>query len=176
MATQKQIEANRQNSLKSTGPKTPQGKAVVAQNGIKHGLKARQNIIKGESTVDFDLHRDQLFEQFSPEDPLENHLVERIVILSWRLKRANRAQTAAVNSLQSSHTNSPIRGLDAFLKPKKDNAPPPPDHEFGKVTIKDFANSKVIDRLLMHERRIENSLHKTILEMQRKQMMKKIGV
>ena len=176
MATEKQINANRKNSLKSTGPNTPEGKAAVSQNSIKHGLTTRQNIIKGEFAADFDLHRDQLFEQFKPSDPLENHLVQRIVILSWRLKRANRALTAAVNALQYSQKNPLVRGLDAILKPKKDASPPPPDHEFGKLTVKDFANAKVIDNLLMHERRIENSLHKTILEMQRKQMMKKIGM
>ena len=175
MATQKQINANRQNASKSTGPKTPEGKAAVSQNGIKHGLETDQNVIKGESKADFDLHSEQLFEQFNPSDPLEINLVERIVTLSWRLKRANRAQTAALNALHHSHNTSVIRGLDAYLKPKNDKAPPP-DLEFGKITVKDFANSKIIDNLLMHERRLENSLHKAILEMQRKQMMKKLGM
>ena len=40
MATQKQIKANRQNAQKSTGPKTSDGKAVVSQNAVKHGLFA----------------------------------------------------------------------------------------------------------------------------------------
>ncbi len=176
MASEKQINANRENASKSTGPQTPEGKAAVAQNGIKHGLTTSQNVIKGESAEDFDLHRDQLFEQFKPSDPLENHLVQRIVILSWRLKRANRAQTAALNSLDHSHRNKPVIKLPGILRPKNDGSPPPPDHEFGQITVKDFANSKIIDNILMHERRIENSLHKTILEMQRKQMMKKIGM
>ena len=38
MTTQKLIEANRRNALKSTGPITPSGRAAVSQNAIKHGL------------------------------------------------------------------------------------------------------------------------------------------
>ena len=47
MPTQKQIEANKQNSLTSTGPVTTEGKAIVAQNAVKHGIFARDLIISG---------------------------------------------------------------------------------------------------------------------------------
>ena len=40
MATQAQIDANRRNARKSTGPKTLKGKLVVSKNAVKHGLKA----------------------------------------------------------------------------------------------------------------------------------------
>jgi hypothetical protein len=38
MTTEAQIAANRVNATKSTGPRTTAGKAVVALNGMKHGL------------------------------------------------------------------------------------------------------------------------------------------
>ena len=38
MATQAQINANRKNAQKSTGPKTPEGRDAVRLNGLKHGL------------------------------------------------------------------------------------------------------------------------------------------
>ena len=41
MITEAQIVANRRNSMKSTGPQTPEGKATVAKNALKHGLYAR---------------------------------------------------------------------------------------------------------------------------------------
>ena len=53
MSTPAQIQANRQNAQKSTGPRTPQGKAVVAQNALKHGLLARQAVIVGEDQGQF---------------------------------------------------------------------------------------------------------------------------
>jgi hypothetical protein len=42
------------------------------------------------------------------------------------------------------------------------------------MAIKDFANARVLDRLLMYERRIEHSLYKTILELQRLNLIRKL--
>jgi len=42
MATDRQIAANRKNAQKSTGPKTPEGRAAVRLNGVKHGLTAKR--------------------------------------------------------------------------------------------------------------------------------------
>ena len=121
-----------------------------------------------------DRHRDQIFAEYHPEGRTETVLVERIANLSWRLLRSNRILLAAVNSLHHSHRNKPVIKLPAFLKPQKDDSPPPPDLELGDVTVNDFANAKVLDSLLMHERRIENSLYKAILEMQRIKLIKKL--
>jgi hypothetical protein len=45
MATQAQVEANRQNAQKSTGPKTAEGKMAVALNAVKHGLTANIDVV-----------------------------------------------------------------------------------------------------------------------------------
>ncbi len=176
MPSEKQINANRRNAHKSTGPKTAKGKSIASRNSIKHGLLARQSTITGESKAKFDRHCDRIFAEYDPTEPTDIALTERIVILTWQLKRVNRFQTAAINALHNSYKTSAVRGLDAILKPKKDNAPPPPDLDIGMITVKDFANSRVIDRLGMHERRIENSLYKTIQELQRNRLMRKIGI
>jgi len=60
MTSQKQIEANRRNALKSTGPKTLDGKAIVSQNATTHGLRARHTVIDGESQTEFDEFYDEL--------------------------------------------------------------------------------------------------------------------
>jgi len=43
----KQIEANRRNALRSTGPTTPQGKKASRLNALKYGLRANEVIIPG---------------------------------------------------------------------------------------------------------------------------------
>ena len=45
MTSAKKAQANRQNALKSTGPKTPEGKANVRQNALKHGLLAQEVLL-----------------------------------------------------------------------------------------------------------------------------------
>ena len=53
MATQAQIDANRRNAQKSTGPKTPKGKDTVAQNALKHDLLARRFFIGPDQHAEF---------------------------------------------------------------------------------------------------------------------------
>ena len=71
MATQAQIKANRQNAQKSTGPKTAKGKVVVAQNAIKHGLFAQENVIKCEKQSDFDEFCAELLAGLAPVGGVE---------------------------------------------------------------------------------------------------------
>ena len=48
MTSDKQADANRRNARKSTGPKTPEGKAAVRLNALKHGLLANDVLLPGE--------------------------------------------------------------------------------------------------------------------------------
>lgn len=89
MATEAQIQANRLNAQKSTGPRTAEGKAVVAQNAIRHGLWARQAVVMGE----FESCRDEMLAELAPEGPMESALAQRAVGLAWRLRRANGSRT-----------------------------------------------------------------------------------
>ena len=99
MATQAQILANRRNAQKSTGPRTIEGKAAVSQNAVKHGLLARHTVITSETQADFNLHRDRILADLDPLRATESVLAERIVSLSWRLKRAERIQNKAIDAM-----------------------------------------------------------------------------
>ena len=68
----RQIEANRRNATKSTGPQTPHGKAVVALNAVQHGILSRQAVIQGESEAELDK---RLRGQLAPVGELELVLV-----------------------------------------------------------------------------------------------------
>jgi len=58
MATQKQIEANRLNALKSTGPRTAEGKAATRLNALQHGIFAEMPTVIGEDTAAYETLRD----------------------------------------------------------------------------------------------------------------------
>ena len=181
MATKSQILANKLNAQKSTGPRTPEGKAAVSQNAVRHGLLAERDVITSESQADFELYRQQILDELSPVSPMESILAERIVTLSWRLKRAGRFQNQAIDTLNSNETSSPLKKLtqSLFCKNLDQSQTAPSDSAdhlaLGRLAVKDFANARVLDRLLMYERRIENSLYKTLLEFQRLSIAKKFN-
>jgi len=181
MSTQSQILANRLNAQKSTGPRTSQGKAAVSQNAVKHGLTAAHDVISSESQAEFDLHRDQILAELAPASPMESILAHRIVSLSWRLKRICSIQNQTIDALNQRNTSSPLAKLTKSLLLKgqdclqQDASEFTPDLALGRLAIKDFSNPRVLERLLMYERRIENSLYKTLLELQRLNLIKKLN-
>jgi hypothetical protein len=101
MSSPAQIIANRRNAQKSTGPRTPRGKAVVSRNAVKHGLSARQAVISSEDLAEFNLYRRQFLDELAPQTPMESMLAERIVNLSWRLIRTARIQNQTIDALNS---------------------------------------------------------------------------
>jgi hypothetical protein len=93
MASQSQMDANRANAQRSTGPKTPQGKAASSLNALKHGLTAEQAVIPGEDPELFDQSLRSFFDHLQPVGPLETQLVEQIAMASWRLSRLRALET-----------------------------------------------------------------------------------
>ena len=89
MATAKQIAANRRNSQKSCGPKSVETKAIVSQNGVKHGLCAKFRVLdEVEKQENFDIFLNQLMEDEQPVGQAEIELVVKMAEHTWLSKRA----------------------------------------------------------------------------------------
>ena len=97
MAAIKQTETHRRNSQKSTGPKSPQGKARASHNSLKHGLTALQVCLPNEDEDAFNQLAAALRDHFQPEDPLAEILVQQIAVSQWRLQRCVRMEVALIN-------------------------------------------------------------------------------
>ena len=93
MASQKQIDANRRNAQHSTGPKTPEGKAAVRLNALKHGLTAEDAVIEGEDEEAFKELLSSFLDDLQPSGPLETALVHQAVMAHWRLARCRGIET-----------------------------------------------------------------------------------
>ncbi len=181
MATEAQIAANRENAKKSTGPKTAEGKAASAQNAVKHGFFARDAVVRDEDQADFDLYREEMLAEMGPVGVMESTLAERIVALAWRLRRAERMQDQALKMQmrtdmldlvvrQISWSYRDARGLE------QEESYPEDDHmTFGRAARNDIANYRVLEKLLMYERRIESSMMRTSKEFERIQSRRKAG-
>jgi hypothetical protein len=80
MTSQKQIEANRRNTQKSTGPKTREGKAAVRLNALRHRLRARTVVLPSENADDFHQLCADLETEFHPQTRAEQILVEEMAV------------------------------------------------------------------------------------------------
>jgi hypothetical protein len=96
MSSPAQIAANQRNAELSTGPKTSEGKAVSSKNASKHGLLALDVILPDEDLEAFVEFIQGLEQEFNPQGELEHALVERIVALLWRLRRAGKLEAAVL--------------------------------------------------------------------------------
>ena len=94
MATEKQIEANRKNALKSTGPKTTDGKARSSKNAIKHGLTSEALVLGDEKADELKTRVDAWNTDLRPRNVAERALLTRAAESCWRLERCLRAERA----------------------------------------------------------------------------------
>ena len=92
MSTLRQIEANRRNSQHSTGPRTPEGKAVSRFNALKSGIDAASQVIPGEDPADLQAVNADYRTQFAPATPLENFLVDSLVYADWQMRRLRKIE------------------------------------------------------------------------------------
>ncbi len=92
MISERQHEANRRNAAKSHGPITPEGRAAVRHNALKHGFTAAEIIFPAvEDQIDFEQFRAAFEEELQPVGPTEEVLVEDIVVSRWREAQAHLA-------------------------------------------------------------------------------------
>src|SRR5262249_36122787 len=118
MPTAKQQAANRQNAQKSTGPKTSEGKAVVALNAMQHGLLSRHVCLPDEDEAELVKLGKRLRAHLYPVGELEVLLVDRIVTAAWRLRRALAIETSVFEAYRAkdSPQNQPASLGSAILR------------------------------------------------------------
>ncbi|MFC1603848.1 hypothetical protein ACFL5F_02365 [Planctomycetota bacterium] len=180
MATTAQILANRLNSKQSTGPQTAEGKAIVSKNAVKHGLFTAEAVITGENPAVYEAYHDQFLAEWKPVGMTEIMLAERIVSLAWRLQRVERMQNQAIDHLIEHQITDPKarRKREIYYK-NQDIWPGDPRYDLdrlplGRIATSDWSNCRVLDRMMMYERRIENSVIKMMKELKRFQTIHRI--
>ena len=92
MATIQQIEANRLNAQKSTGPRSVEGKAVSCFNAIKTGIDAKSQIVRGEDPADLQTLTAEYQERWQPATPEQRLLVDTLIDCEWLLRRFRKAE------------------------------------------------------------------------------------
>ena len=94
MTSLKQIEANRRNALRSTGPRTPEGKKRSRRNARRHGLTSETLIAALEDAEDYQAFEAAVIADYDVETVVERELVLRLASVLWRLRRATGIESA----------------------------------------------------------------------------------
>jgi hypothetical protein len=92
------LEANRRNALKSTGPRTDEGKRIAKMNATKHGLRAETLVLEDEDPQVLEDRRAAWRACLVPGDDVEQRLVDDAVVYTWMQDRARRAQAGRINA------------------------------------------------------------------------------
>lgn len=154
MATEKQIAANQLNALKSTGPRTEEGKNASSQNALTHGLTARKTIVlDDENEADFLAMRAALRAHFSTDGPLEQIFVDTLAAHLWRLQRIPKFEAML---LQAS-TRQPSREADA----PSDTPLEPAVQQL--LALQEFVLPKdVLGKISRHEAHLLREVHRLV--------------
>ena len=144
MTTQRQIDANRKNSAKSTGPKTPEGLERSSLNAIVHGLRSKKIALAREDSYAFENRRHKWLASADAGDDREEFLVYLSVCQSFCIEHAQRAQVERVSSLIENYDENELDevyrlgkrlfhdstgpttlyGIDPYFRPQKEERRP----------------------------------------------------
>ena len=194
MSTVKQFEANRKNALKSTGPKTPAGKAKSSSNAIKHGILSKKTLVPGEVETMLMALSSALYAAFQPADAVEELLVDDIVGLSWRIRRVGRLDSGILaNHRYQEKYEKALDPVKEYLKDEHKKLVSTPylkekfrreveQEEEAASNLKNWtptlgrafvAEEHVFGSLIRYEQHLRRELHRTLHELERLQARRK---
>lgn len=149
-----QRESNAQNALRSTGPLSQEGKAIVSRNALKHGGYSTQSEATpylGEDPAEFEELHSGFVLSLNPVGVLEQELVGKMASAWWRLLRAGRAEREGLEYAMRKQGSSSTPVLSAFC---------------GQMM---FGDGHYTERLLRYEGQMEKGFLRLLHELERLQ-------
>ena len=196
----RKVQANRENALKSTGPRTVEGKYMSSQNAVQHGLLATKHLVLPvEQQAELDSLCDHLMFELAPTNEVELLLADRIVSAAWRLRRVYRIESELLSRHvyeEKAHRarrrarrceSEPVRQVLAQLAPPPDS----PDYVtaaaemeqaeellhgddtlLGMAFDSDVRRTGTIEKLARYEAHLERQMYRALHELERLKRMK----
>ena len=158
MLSDRKIEANRQNAQHSTGPSTPEGRAAVHLNGLKHGLCAESIVVPGEDPAQFEAMLEAYRAEYQPTTPSAEFLVRQVAMADWRLLRLHRIEA-------SFHT---IRHKELELSRRLEDIQCDNDGRLAFIDWMDAGPKSLLANLHRYEIRLERSAKNARQELDRR--------
>src|SRR5713226_7448350 len=156
MLTDRKIEANRQNAQHSTGPRTPQGRAAVRLNGLKHGLCAETIVVPGEDPAELEALLEAYRAERQAASPTDEFLVRQLAMADWRLLRLHRVEAAFHNFRHKELSDTRREDLDLD------------DTRLAWIAMRDAGPKSVLASFHRYEIRLERSARNARQELDRR--------
>ena len=175
--SQRKLEANRANAKKSTGPRTPEGKARSRLNGLVHGLCASLAVLPGEDPGVLRRFAASLYADLRPRGPAEAVLVDQYVSIAWKLRRLGSVEGRLTGFHLGNDLSEFIKERDAYAwaadKPgfkemaERYGPPPEPDPQpAAEWLLAEFQKgSGIMLRLMDLEIRLRATLQSTLRQL-----------
>ena len=156
MSSQRQIDANRLNAQKSTGPSTPEGRAAVRLNSLKYGLYAETLILPGEDPAAFEALLDRFDAEHQPATPTEEAFVSQIAMATWRRARIQRMEVAYYKT-----EHKALIGYNKSYGELDDTG------RLARIADRDAGASRVLDSFSRQEARLDRAIKSAVNELRR---------
>jgi hypothetical protein len=160
MLTEKQLAANRANALRSTGPRSEEGRRRSSLNACRHNLTGQVTAMSEEDRIAHDAFSAAMIKAMAPEGALELQLAQRIATDSWRLNR-------------SSAIEDNIFALGLFDHASEIDVDHPQLHAALTAARTFTREAKSIELLTLYEQRINRSIQKNLALLQQLQATRK---
>ena len=141
MATAAQIDANRLNSQKSTGPRSDEGKAASKFNALKHGIDAVSSVLPTEDLAEREALVSGYVARFQPSTPEEVFLLNTMIEADWNRDRYQSIETQLMNQI--------LAGLDENT-----------EFPLAKLFDPETPLSRQLERAIRHREAAERSWHR----------------
>jgi hypothetical protein len=170
-------EASRRNARKSTGPRTPEGKAVTRLNSLSHGAFATDLLLPGEDTEAFHALEAGFRAGCKPSTNREEFLVKRMILASWRLLRLagmeSRVLRAHEDAREAEHTFQRLLWALVSQKlkapapePEADGPEAPVGDTIAKAWLRDANEGNAIGKLCRYQNSLERSFYRALHELE----------
>jgi hypothetical protein len=146
MSSPKQIEANRRNAQKSTGPRSVDGKTAASRNALKSGIDANTQFLPGEKPANLESLAAEYYNRYRPTAPDARHLVDTLIANEWLLRRFRGIEVQVVKHEMTS--------AGSFLDGKN-----PVGHAY-------MHSDRALDRLQRRINSAERNYHRALKELQ----------
>jgi len=178
VTSEKKKEANRRNALKSTGPRTPEGKNAVRLNALSHGLLSQEVLLPGEDAEAFRELGESLRAELQPVGFREYLQVDRIIASVWRLRRVNQVEVG-IFARARSEKQERREWRDYAQAELKDVITPPSKQmiseqeseivTLGEIFVRDAEGANAFSKLSRYGIPIERQLYRALHELERLQ-------